>query len=61
MDYDLSGDVSRRTAMSAVETATAIFQTIETMTPDDRQAAIEIIKAYERDVLRETTWRPRPR
>ena len=47
--------------MLAVETATAIFRTIETMTPDDRQAAIEIIKAYERDILRETTWRPRPR
>ena len=60
-DYDLRGDVSRRSAMLAVETATAIFRTIETMTPDDRQAAIEIIKAYERDVLRETTWRPRPR
>ena len=41
--------------------ATAIFRTIETLTPDDRQAAVEIIKAYERDVLRETTWRPRPR
>ena len=40
---------------------TAIFCTIATLTPDDRQAAVEIIKAYERDVLRETTWRPRPR
>ena len=60
-DYDLRGDVSRRTAMSSVETTTAIFRAIETLTPDDRQAAIEIIKAYERDVLRETTRRPRPR
>ena len=60
-DYDLAGDVSRRTALSAVETATAIFQIIGALTPDDREAAIEIIKTYERDVLRETTWRARPR
>ena len=60
-DYDLADDVSRRTALSAVETATAIFQIIGALTPDDREAAIEIIKTYERDVLRETTWRARPR
>ena len=60
-DYDLTGDVSRRTAMSAVETAAAIFRMIDALTPDDREAAIEIIKAYERDILRESTWRSRPR
>ncbi len=60
-DYDLAGDVSRRTAMTAVETATAIFRIIEALTPDDREVAVEIIKAYERDILRESTWRPRPR
>lgn len=60
-DYDLAGDVSHRTAMTAVETAAAIFRIIDALTPDDREVAIEIIKAYERDVLREPTWRPRPR
>ena len=60
-DYDLAGDVSRRTAMTAVETATAIFQIFDALTPDDREAAAEVIKAYERDILRESTWRPRPR
>ena len=47
--------------MTAMETAAAIFRIIDALTPDDREAAIEIIKAYERDVLRESTWRPRPR
>ena len=60
-DYDLAGDVSRRTAMTAVETATAIFRIFDALTPDDREAAVEVIKAYERDILRESTWRPRPR
>lgn len=31
------------------------------LTPDDRHAAMETIRVYERDVLRETTWRQRPR
>lgn len=60
-DYDLAGDVSRRTAMTAVETATAIFRILDALTSVDRDAAIEVIKAYERDILRESTWRPRPR
>ena len=60
-DYDLAGDVSLRTAMTAVQTAAAIFRIINALTPNDREVAIEIIKAYERDVLRESTWRPRPR
>ena len=60
-DYDLAGDVSRRTAMTAVETSTAIFRILDALTADDRQAAVEVIKTYERDILRESTWRPRPR
>lgn len=60
-DYDLAGDVSQRTAMTAVERANAIFQVLDSLSPDDREAAVEIIKAYERDILRETTWRARPR
>ncbi|MCX7420678.1 MAG: hypothetical protein NT013_14225 [Planctomycetia bacterium] len=60
-DYDLAGDVSQRTAMTAVERATAIFQVLDSLSPDNHEAAVEIIKIYERDSLRETIWRARPR
>lgn len=60
-DYDLNGEVTRRTAMSAFEIASNIFQVIESLVPDERSGIVEVIKAYERDVLRETTWRQRPR
>ena len=47
--------------MTAVQTAAAIFRIINALTPNDREVAIEIIRVYECDVLRESTWRPRPR
>ena len=47
--------------IAAVETSRQILDAFETLTPDDRQAALDVMTAYERDVLRETTWRARPR
>lgn len=60
-DYDLADQVTRRTAMSAFEIATNIFGVIESLDPDERAEIVEVIKSYERDVLREVTWRQRPR
>ena len=60
-DYDLGETVIQRDANAAITRATETIRSIDSLGPDDRRAAIEIIKAYERDVLRETTWRPRPR
>ena len=47
--------------MTAVERATAIFQVLDSLSPDNHEAAVEIIKIYERGILRETIWRARPR
>ena len=54
-------DFAKKDAIAAVETSRQILDALETLTPDDRQAALEVMTAYERDVLRETTWRARPR
>ncbi len=60
-DYDLHTNVTQVVAFAAVGSATWIISTLENLTPDDRQKITEAMKIYERDVLRETTWRNRPR
>ncbi len=60
-DYDLRFDLKKGDAIAAVETSRQILDAFDTLTPDDRQVALDIMAAYERDVLRETTWRARPR
>ena len=60
-DYDVVIDFPKQNAIAAVETSRQILDAFETLTPEDRQAALDVMAAYERDVLRETTWRARPR
>lgn len=60
-DYDVMIDFLKKDAIAAVETSRQILNAFESLTPADRQAALDVMAAYERDVLRETTWRARPR
>ena len=60
-DDDVVIDFSKQDAIAAVETSRPILDAFGTLTPNDRQAALDVMAAYERDVLRETTWRARPR
>ena len=60
-DYDLITDFSRRDAKYAVESADDVVRILNQLTPDERLAATESIRIYERDILREVTWRQRPR
>ena len=60
-DYEVAFDFAEKDAIVAVETSRKILDALERLTPEDRQAAIDVMTAYERDVLRETTWRARPR
>ncbi len=60
-DYDLSTDFSQRDAKYSVESADNVLRLLDQLSPDDRHAAMETMRVYERDVLRETTWRQRPR
>ena len=60
-DYDLHTKVTQTLAVTSVGSATWIVATLESLTPEDRVAITEAMKIYERDVLREPTWRNRPR
>ena len=60
-DYDVADEFPVDDARCAVESASDILQILDTLTPDVRHAAMETMRVYERDVLRETTWRQRPR
>lgn len=60
-DYDLDEDFPRDDAKYAVEAASDILHFLDNMTPEDRQIAMQTMRDFERDVLRETTWRQRPR
>lgn len=60
-DYEVAFDFSKNDAIAAVETSRQILDALETLTLTDRQSALDVMTAYERDVLRETTWRARPR
>lgn len=60
-DYDVAESVIQRDANAAITNASETIRAIGSLSQDDLQAAAEVIKNYERAVLRETTWRPRPR
>ena len=60
-DYDLSSDFTIRDAKYAVESSDTLLRILDQLTADERTEAVETIRAYERDVLREPTWRSRPR
>lgn len=60
-DYDVEETVIQRDAHGAITNSAETIRAINSLGHDDRRAAVDVIKAYERDVLRETTWRPRPR
>lgn len=60
-DYDLNVDFAWKDAQAAVKSAALIITALRTLSAEDRQLATEAMKAYERDILRESTWRNRPR
>ena len=60
-DYDLHRDLARDDAAAAVKSAAMIFDTLHGLSTDERLLITEAIKTYERDILRESTWRNRPR
>lgn len=60
-DYDVNETVIQRDAHAAIVRSSETIRLIDSLGPNDRQAAVEAIKKYERDVLRESTWRNRPR
>lgn len=60
-DYDLHLTISQDTSLRAVTSAAKIINTLDALSSEDHRLATEAMKTYERDVLRETTWRNRPR
>ena len=60
-DYELARHFTKQDAIAALETSRQIFDAFDTLSSEDRQAALDVMTTYERDVLRETTWRARPR
>lgn len=60
-DYDLNLNLAWKDAQAAVKSASLIIATLQSLSIEDRQLATEVMKTYERDVLRESTWRNRPR
>lgn len=60
-DYDLNSDLTKKDTQAAVKSAAMVIATLQAVSPDDRRLVTEVMKTYERDVLRESTWRNRPR
>ena len=60
-DYDIHKTVVRSTAVRAVAASASMIDSLDRMSEADCRQATEAMKTYERDVLRETTWRNRPR
>lgn len=60
-DYDIHLNLTQPTALKSVAVATDMISSLNRLSDADRQQATEAMRAYERDVLRETTWRNRPR
>ena len=56
-DYDLRDNIPQRVSVEAIAFATEIARTVDSLTADERRAAVEVIKIYETQVLRESTWR----
>jgi uncharacterized protein (UPF0332 family) len=59
-DYDLALPLDQRQAVDLVQVAADILDLLEQVsaTPVVRDAARDAIRVYERDVLRQVTWRP---
>lgn len=60
-DYDLHRDLARDDAAAAAKSAAMIIDTLHGLTAHERLLITDTIKTYERDILREPTWRNRPR
>lgn len=60
-DYDLNLDLAWKDAQAAVRSAAMIIAEVQNLSPEECRQATEAMKTYERDVLRESTWRNRPR
>ncbi len=60
-DYDLHTTVTQSTSLRAVASATKLLEALDSISSDEWNAATETMRTYERDVLREQTWRNRPR
>ena len=60
-DYDIDLNVTQPTALKSVAVAADMISHLNRLSNSDRQQAPEAMRVYERDVLRETTWRNRPR
>jgi uncharacterized protein (UPF0332 family) len=58
-DYDLRRVVSKEVALSGIQFAEQIIQSLaEARKEPTRSQITETMKSYERDVLQEVTWRP---
>ncbi len=60
-DYDLQTDLRWKDAQAAVKSAAMIVTALQSLPPNARQQITEAMKNYEHNVLRESTWRKRPR
>ena len=60
-DYDINLNITKPTALKSVAVALDIISNLHRLSESERQQATDAMRAYERDVLRETTWRNRPR
>jgi uncharacterized protein (UPF0332 family) len=59
-DYDLGASFSAATARLHVQLGKAILDVLDTAAADPARITItEAMKTYERDVLKDVTWRPR--
>ena len=58
VDYDLNQPFSQQAAMDGLAEAELAMTTLSgKLSAEERQQAIEAIRQYERDVLRQITWR----
>lgn len=60
-DYDVGSNLSWKETQAAVTSAAMIIATLQALSPEEQSAITEAMKTYEHDVLRESTWRNRPR
>ncbi len=60
-DYDINRDLVHDDAAAAVKSSAMIIQLLHDLSADERPVITETIKTYEHDILRESTWRNRPR
>ena len=60
-DYDIDLKVTQPTALKSVAVAAELISNLNQLSDSDRQQATDAMRVYERDILRETTWRNRPR